>query len=70
MKILAIGDIVGQTGVAHLRANLRKIKLRKQVVRCGQNVLIRKAQHVNNGGIVSFHVASLPFYALYAVAAA
>ena len=26
MKILAIGDIVGQTGVAYIRANLRKIK--------------------------------------------
>ena len=26
MKILAIGDIVGQAGVAYLRANLRKIK--------------------------------------------
>ena len=26
VKILAIGDIVGQTGVAYLRANLRKMK--------------------------------------------
>ena len=26
MKILAIGDVVGQAGVAYLRANLRKIK--------------------------------------------
>ncbi len=26
MKILAIGDVVGQAGVAHLKANLRKIK--------------------------------------------
>ena len=26
MKILAVGDIVGQSGVAYLRANLRKIK--------------------------------------------
>lgn len=26
MKILAVGDVVGQTGVSHLRANLRKIK--------------------------------------------
>ena len=26
MKILAIGDVVGQAGVAYLRANLRNIK--------------------------------------------
>lgn len=28
MKILAIGDVVGQAGVAYLRANLRKMKTR------------------------------------------
>jgi len=30
MKILAIGDVVGQAGVAYLRANLRKIKQKYQ----------------------------------------